>query len=310
MLVFPEAPPKPPQAAVTGEERHFDDQRASGELFLRYEDVSQSGALLVEAIPTALGTLWRSLNAKRERTGLTFGRGVIPILSRVHVESCGGPISAIGSARAEGSFALMRSESGDRIVLGMWVNAIAPIGRTYPQVHSGAPPEAGKEVIAGRVFAEHVLTRPFGPPDQRKVTSVPDGVPLAPSPYRWQPPESLIALPDGTNVLDAELVADDSVTVFGLDHTDSNQHVNSLVYTRLFIEAALRRLDALRIGDGERLARRAEIAYRKPSFAGERVRAFTRAFMLDGRPAVACALVEDGEDARVTRPRCTAIVAF
>ncbi len=31
---------------------------------------------------------------------------------------------------------------------------------------------------------------------------------------------------------------------FGLDHTDGNQHVNSLVYPRLFAEAALRRLGA------------------------------------------------------------------
>jgi hypothetical protein len=67
------------------------------------------------------------------------------------------------------------------------------------------------------------------------------------------------------------------VTAFGLDHTDSNQHVNSLVYPRLFAEAALRRLAELE-RPRRLLIRALDIAYRKPSFAGDRVRIHTRLF--------------------------------
>ena len=54
----------------------------------------------------------------------------------------------------------------------------------------------------------------------------------------------------------------------GLAHTDANQHVNSLVYPRLFEEAVLRRLATLGKPTAL-LTRRAEVAFRKPAFAGE-----------------------------------------
>src|SRR5205823_12900006 len=50
---------------------------------------------------------------------------------------------------------------------------------------------------------------------------------------------------DGARALD-EVAPDDFAETFGLVHTDSNHHVNSLVYIRLFEEAALRRFGKLR----------------------------------------------------------------
>src|SRR6185369_14676109 len=97
--------------------------------------------------------------------------------------------------------------------------------------------------------------------------------------YTWRGPEAALALPDDAIALDPQPILDDGTTVFGRDHTDSNQHVNSLVYTRLFIEAALRRLWD-HGHKGPLLARSAEIAYRKPCFAGERVKVAVRAFKL------------------------------
>ena len=52
---------------------------------------------------------------------------------------------------------------------------------------------------------------------------------------------------------------------FGVMHTDPNNHVNSLVYPRVFEEAAM----ALRGGIDP--ARALEVVWRKPIFAGERV---------------------------------------
>jgi acyl-CoA thioesterase FadM len=63
----------------------------------------------------------------------------------------------------------------------------------------------------------------------------------------------------------------------GVMHTDSNQHVNSLVYPRLFEEAALRRFAVLGKSTTV-LARSIDIAYRRPSFAGDTLRIFVRAF--------------------------------
>ena len=68
-------------------------------------------------------------------------------------------------------------------------------------------------------------------------------------------------------------------------HTDSNQHVNSLVYPRLFEEAALRRLAASGRSTAV-LARSLRIAYRRPSFAGESLRVFVRAY--EGDRGVTC----------------------
>ena len=72
----------------------------------------------------------------------------------------------------------------------------------------------------------------------------------------------------------------------GLDHTDSNRHVNSLVYPDLFRDAALRRLSELG-RDTSVTARAAEVAFRRPSFAGDRLATVLQAFDCEGRPGAA-----------------------
>lgn len=299
---IPEEPTVPPQ------------QQAKGRLSLRYEDVSQGGHLLMEAIPTSLTEIWRRLD-EGQRAAMGRERGVLPILSRLIIENGEGPISVTAGAGTEGLFHLAhtRDASGDvdRLILGMWSRVTSVIGHAT----AAPPPDAGRPVIAGRVFAEHVFTRPFGPPDQRKVRSLQiDGRAVVPEAQWTCPtPEESAALPAGAVALDAEFVPDTTFTVFGLDHTDSNQHTNSLVYTRLFIEAALRRLDAHGRARPPLLARRLEIAYRKPSFAGERVRVVSRAFTHGDELGAVAALLPDDEATRpagAARPRVFARVAF
>jgi acyl-CoA thioesterase FadM len=60
-------------------------------------------------------------------------------------------------------------------------------------------------------------------------------------------------------------------------HTDSNQHVNSLVYPRLFEEAVMRRLFALGRSRAV-LARSLVIGWRRPSFAGDVLKVDLRLF--------------------------------
>src|ERR1044071_3691394 len=58
---------------------------------------------------------------------------------------------------------------------------------------------SGQLVLAGQAFTEHTYTRPFGPPDQRKVTSLAgiEGLPEVPEIRYHQPaPSSAAAAPD------------------------------------------------------------------------------------------------------------------
>jgi hypothetical protein len=128
------------------------------------------------------------------------------------------------------------------------------------------------------VFAEHTFTRPLAPPDQRKVTKLPvEGYPQVPEArYAAPAPATAQEAPEGATWLD-DLAPDPAEYAFTLDQTDSNQHVNSLVYIRLFHDALNRRLAAT--GRPMRLRSSAvDIAYRKPCFAGDKVRASVRLF--------------------------------
>jgi hypothetical protein len=282
-------------------------------MVLRYEDVSQDGHLVMEALPTALGAVWQHLD-REQRASLGVEPGVLPILSRVVVESGEGPIPVVPTT-VDGLYQLAHTvdEAGavDRLVLAMWSRVSSVIGHTT----AAPPPDAGRAIVAGRVFAEHVFTRPFGPPERRKVRALEaSGRSFVPeSPWIWREPESTLALPEGAEPLDAELIPDTTFTVFGLDHTDSNQHTNSLVYTRLFIEAALRRLDAHGRARPPLRASRIELSYRKPSFAGERVRVLSRAFTAGDALGATAVLLGEEELARPSgsvRPRVFARILF
>jgi hypothetical protein len=172
-------------------------------------------------------------------------------------------------------------------MLDMWADLHGPVGRTYGTVDG-----AGQRALAGRVYAEHVLTRPFAPPEERRVMSL--DFPGAPEVTAARPPspalDVIASLPEGAKPLEPARRADPTPLVFGLMHTDSNKHVNSLVYLRVFEEAALRRFAAL--GQGlEVIGETIDIAYRKPCFAGQTMRVVEQAFELDGRLGSAAVLV-------------------
>ncbi len=270
-----------------------DNPRAGASVHLRFEDVTQDGRLVLDAMPNALGpTVWRGLLAHEPLPPLFAKAGIVPILSRFVLEGYSGPISANAPIDAQGTYRLARADDG-RFVLDMWADLRAHVGRTY-----GKTDRDGERILAGRVLAEHVLTRPFGPPDQRRVTSldIPGAPPLGSLPTRAASPagDAIASLPAGATPLEARRTPDVVPIVFGLVHTDSNLHVNSLVYIRMFEEAALRRFRALGRGSAL-LGRTLDIAYRKPCFAGQTMRVVQQAFEHDGRLGIAAVLVEDAE---------------
>jgi hypothetical protein len=163
----------------------------------------------------------------------------------------------------------------ERIVLNMWAELAAPVGRT----HEPLPDPKAEKVIAGRVFAEHVFTRLFAPANERKVTrlDVPGGPEVPEAVYVPKPFEKIIELPEGVRALDETWRVDPTEIVMGLCHTDSNQHVNSLAYLRLSEEAALQFLSAAGRPTSV-LSRALEIGYRKPCFAEDRMRVALKVF--------------------------------
>jgi acyl-CoA thioesterase FadM len=272
-------------------------QTASHPVKILYADVCQDGRPRVTAFAHALGpVLWRGLLHHHPIAPALRQRGIAPILSRFQVQSGSARVMPNQELMGHGGFQLAhaRDDAGqvNRLIVTMWLSL-----STRTDSAEG-PPDVG------RMFAEHVLTRPLAPTEQRKVLSldIPD-IPAVPEAlYTWQPPERVLALPAGATAPDHDHVHDDQLrldsaaTVFGIDDTDQNQHVNSMVYPRVFIQAALRRFAALG-RSAALLAREVEVSYRKPCFAGQSMRVVLRAFEHQGRPgALGCMVADD--DAR------------
>jgi hypothetical protein len=258
---------------------------------LRFEDVTQDGRLVLEALPNALGpTVWRGILAQDPGSAATFAAGIVPILSRFVLEGGPGPFSANVPVEAEGTCRLALAEDG-RFMLDMWADLHGVVGRTYGRVD-----RAGERALAGRVYAEHVLTRPFAPAGERRVTKLdypgaPQVVARRPAPPAY---DAIASAPAGATLIDERKRPDSVPFTFGLVHTDSNMHVNSLAYLRMFEEAALRRF--VELGRGANvLGRTLDIAYRKPCFAGQAMRIVQQAFEEEGRLGVAAVLVEEGD---------------
>lgn len=273
-------------------------QRGRGDLVLRYEDVSQDGRLGCRAMTHGIGpALFRDVIRTHRAAPLFAKEGIVPILSRLTVESRGGPIGVQLPVACEGAFSFVKTTDARgkvRYRADMWVDASGRQGRT----HGPTPTEADPMLALGTVLAEHVLTRPFGAPERRQVDQLPDT--LVPGEEReWSPPESLLELPSDAEWLEPGASLDPNVTLFGLGHTDSNQHVNSLVYPLMLEEAALRRAAAL----GERakgFCHWFDLAFRKPYFAGDGARVSLRAYRRAEAFGVVATIV-DASDESVAR---------
>lgn len=248
---------------------------------LRFEDVTQDGRLHPIAIPLSLVGLWNDVLVPHRGARNALAQGILPILTRLtlHSHDVAIRVDRPVDVRAGFELAHARDERGDiaRLFMLVWSELRGTPGRLGRKSDAAAEP-----ALAGTLFAEHTFTRFAAPPDQRRVVTLAgiDGYPELPDArYDAPAPSTAQDAPAGARWLD-ELAADASEHTFTLDHTDQNQHVNSLVYIRIFLDAASRRLAAS--GRGGRVRSRAvDVAYRKPAFAGDRVRAHVRLFALD-----------------------------
>ncbi|AKV03338.1 hypothetical protein AKJ09_10001 [Labilithrix luteola] len=268
MTRAPLIPPLPPRSYAEFEEGFKDSGTA--ELLPRYEDITQDGRVILTALAHGLGaSAWRTLLRELPAIERFREEGILPILSRMVIVGEQGPFSVNTPVRYVGTWRFARERNGDRLFLNMWLEARAPVASTF----GPTPGRNAETAVCGRIFAEHVITRPFGPPEKRKVTRLEaPGIPATVEEYDFESAESLVG--------DATL-EDGGDMQFGLMHTDSNQHVNSLVYPRLFEEAVVRRLFSssssssssapeLSVDPKSLVARAVEMRWRKPFFTGDR----------------------------------------
>ena len=296
-MIAPLLPPFPEVA---------DDHRVSAVLAPRYDDVTQDGRFRVTRLPMVFGpTAWTKLMSDAAIQGVLQGEGIVPILTRLILEGGDGPISVFEPVRADAGFevahALTTDGAVDRLFLNMWATVTGRRGSTYPPFPAGA----GDSIVLGRAFCENSFTKLFAPPGKRRVTSLAAlGLPERPG-SRWivEPAEALFQLPRGAVDIDDEPIAGPPFA-FGVDDTDSNQHVNSLVYPERFVAEIARRL-VERGQPTPGVARFVDIRFRKPCFAGDSRVPVTRLFHVNGAVGAYGALL--GEDGR---PHCTIRVLF
>ena len=260
-------------------------QRATGVVGMRFEDITQDGMLKVGGMPHALGMIgFRKLFAPTPLNRRTREQGIVPILSTLHMEGREGPVAVGNEFPVEASYEVGHSLAPDESVDRIMLNMRAEVRGTRGVTHGPQPEGAGDLILAGRVYAEHVFTRPWGPREERQVRSLDLGqgpfVPPAVIPFR--PPVELLTPPAPVR-WEGDEVRDPTPLCFGMSHTDSNQHVNSLIYPQLFEDAVLRALAARGEDIAPLLVRSISLGFRKPCFAGEQVRIALRLFRCEER---------------------------
>lgn len=273
-----------------------DSPRGHARIPHRYEDVAQDGRLLLELASRGIGeVVWQQLIANLPNRDTFRETGIVPILTRMMIVGGEGPFSVNAAIEGQGTYAIARTGSS-RVYVDMWATLTARHGSTWDTT----PDRGGAPVTALATFAEHVMTKLFAPPSERRVTSLP-GVEVPERDFTLVDLQHELAPPPNAELLDAALRPDPQPFVFGLRHTDSNQHVNSLVYPRLFEEAVLRRLHE-HGRSTTLLATEVDCAYRKPCFAGDAVRYWLQAFVLDGQPGAVGVLLPDGASPESAKP--------
>jgi len=256
---------------------------ARADFQIRYDDLTQHGHIKQVTLPMVLAKVCMEKLWAHHPLVVTRKQGIVPILSRLVIESEPIAVSFGAPLEGRGRIELAKEHARDGAVSALFMNSYADVWAIPSRRNKGVDPNAREHVRIGRAFGEHVLTRPFGPAEERKVLSfnVPGQPALPDATHARVRVDANVALPEAASALDAAFTPDDAAWSFGLIHTDLNQHVNSLVYARMFEEAAVRR--AARHGHNNALfARKLSLCYRKPSFAGETMHCMLRAYELNG----------------------------
>ena len=300
--------PEVPSPDAAGSEQ----PRPRARFAIRYDDLTQHGHVKQVTLQLGLGNLCFDKLWSKHPLFETRKQGVAAILSRLVLESepvavsFGSPLEATGQIE----IAHERATPGQPgPVSALFMNATADIWALPSRRQPGVDAATRSYVRIGKAFGEHVLTKPFGPPSERKVLrfDVP-GQPAVPSAEHTRVRvDENATLPAGAVALDKTFTPDESPWVFGLVHTDLNQHVNSLVYARMFEEAALRRAARHRQLAGL-AARKLSLCYRKPCFAGQSMTCMVQSYVLGDELGVVGYVAPEG--APLAKAHCSFQLQF
>lgn len=275
---YPAEPEDPPVTSAT------DASIAEDAATLRYDDLIQDGRLRLESAWRPTG---RALWSHPEVAGVlrSMESGVTTVLSRVALQASSAALAPRTPVKTRVRYrfehTLNASGDVDRLLFSTWLSATA-VGKN------------GGEELAARAYGQRVFTRLHASPGKHLVTGISgfgeSGVPE----HRgtWEPATALLELPPNAEPLEPCPRLDPRPVVFGLSHTDMNQHVNFLMYHRAVEQAAIGRF--VELGQSAKVvSRESEIGYRKPSFAGETVRIVLQAFRVETALGVVAAVIDD-----------------
>jgi hypothetical protein len=277
------------------ESKHVALDTARADFHIRYDDLTQHAHVKQVTLPMVLARVCMEKIWAKHPLFETRKQGIVPILSRIVIESEPIAVSFGSPLEGRGHVEIAHERDAGGHVSALFLNSHADIFAVPSRRNPAVDPTSRQPVRIGRAFGEHVLTKPFGPVEERKVLSfnVP-GQPTVPEAvHRRVRVDANVELPPGALALEAEFSPDPAPWTFGLLHTDLNQHVNSLVYARMFEEAAVRRA-ALHGQNRGLFAHKLSLCYRKPCFAGETMTCMLRGYQLDGAFGVAGYLAPAG----------------
>jgi len=244
---------------------------------LHFEDIDQRYHLKIRSfIRLCMTGVFITLEQECDLESLR-AEGVIPIMFFLQFESEPRPLSFGG--KVETPFQVRLCESGDesatsgpdmkRLLLDMTIDVKAQEGMGDPQALGGGD-RSSSLIHAGHMRGVHVLSRPLAPAEQRRITKHPSqfkGVKL----HRWDEPfptiEGLHGAPEGF----AETGAgpwQEHRSVWGLQNTDINQHVNVHEYIVALENHFTRMLFGAGLPTAEHRIDRTSIIFRKPFFSG------------------------------------------
>lgn len=271
------------QSTESTHDAHHAPDSARADFHIRYDDLTQHAHVKQVTFPMVLARVCMEKLWVKHPLFETRQQGIVPILSRIVVESEPIAVSFGSPLQGRGHIEVAHERGADGAVSALFMNSHADIWAIPSRRNRNVDPATRQPVRIGRAFGEHVLTKPFGPLHERKVVRFDvAGQPAVPAAtHRRLRVDSNLELPPGAVPLDAEFMPDPAPWTFGLIHTDLNQHVNSLVYARMFEEAAVRRA-ALHGHNRALHARKLSLCYRKPCFAGDTLQCMVRGYLLDG----------------------------
>jgi len=247
---------------------------------ISFEEVDQQYRLKIRSFITlCMPHIFKGLEAELALNDMRDS-GIVPIMFYLVFETTPHHLAFKGEIETRHNVRLCRDVQPnprdpaggnvERMLLDMNIDIMAQTAPYDPHALGSATPHEGL-TRAGHMRGVHVLTKPTAPAGERGVTDVPPQ--LAPlKVHPWDEPfpavEGMRGVPEGFRQHDSGPWGIQH-TVWGINNTDINQHVNVHEYIINIENHFARMLHGARMDVPRHRVERMEILFRKPSFMGD-----------------------------------------